>query len=112
MDRWIEGGVPIFKSGVCLSDAVRWKVSHFLDPVSFQWDRHKVFQAFAMPYSSKILAMELPAQREEDFLFWTRSQSGLYTVKYGYAFLQERSGAWMDVQERHHHSHLSFFKFL
>lgn len=49
LDRWVEGGVPVFKSNVCLADAMSWKVSHFLDPVSLQWDRHKVFRTFAMP---------------------------------------------------------------
>lgn len=112
LDRWVEGEVPLLRSDVCLADVVRWKVSHFLDSSAVAWDRRKILQSFAMPYCFKILAMELPAVREEDFLVWSGTQSGLYSVKSGYAFLQGKSSAWVEAQEGHHHSRLGFFKFL
>ncbi|XP_056692066.1 uncharacterized protein [Spinacia oleracea] len=88
-DKWMNGRVPVFSSHVCLRDAQNWKVSAFINQQTFQWDAVKVWENFESTDARAILSTELPGNRKDDYLIWPRHKSGNYTVKSGYAYLQD-----------------------
>uniref|UniRef100_A0A803N0U2 Reverse transcriptase zinc-binding domain-containing protein n=1 Tax=Chenopodium quinoa TaxID=63459 RepID=A0A803N0U2_CHEQI len=72
--RWVNGCVPEFKPGIPLLSSAAQTVVDWFVPSS----------------ASTILAMEVPDTTQKDFRFWASTPSGSYSVKTGYAMLQQQ----------------------
>ncbi|XP_056685339.1 uncharacterized protein [Spinacia oleracea] len=105
-DKWVHGRVPIFASHIRLMDSKLWKVSHFIQSQTLQWNATLVIKSFEYKDASDILSAELPCSTSPDFLYWTKHNTGNFTLKTGYAFLRE-----IDDQ-RHHLNNLDTKRFL
>ncbi|XP_056697899.1 uncharacterized protein [Spinacia oleracea] len=88
-DKWVEGRIHVFSSNVRLSEAMFWKVSNFLAPNFTGWDSRKVWNNFEAKDARSILSTELPDSPELGFLYWPHHMSGKFTIKTGYAYLQQ-----------------------
>uniref|UniRef100_A0A803N8W7 DUF4283 domain-containing protein n=1 Tax=Chenopodium quinoa TaxID=63459 RepID=A0A803N8W7_CHEQI len=86
----VNGCVPEFKPGIPLSSSAAQTISFFIYPQTRLWDTTKVVDWFVPMAASTILAMEEPDTTQEDFRFWGSTQSGTYSMKTGYAILQQQ----------------------
>ncbi|XP_056692063.1 uncharacterized protein [Spinacia oleracea] len=106
-DRWLDGDTPVFSSTVTLRHAKDWKVHHFILPSGTEWNHGEIRSCFEFSDARRIVAMELPFNGAEDFLFWKYHKSGVLTVKTAYAML-----AAEDANDRCIDSGNEFFKTL
>ncbi|XP_021849465.2 uncharacterized protein [Spinacia oleracea] len=86
-DKWVNGDTPVFSSTVTLRQAKDWKVHHFILPSGTGWNHREIRSCFEFSYARRIVALELPSNGAEDFLYWKFNKSGILTVKIAYAML-------------------------
>ncbi|XP_056688032.1 uncharacterized protein [Spinacia oleracea] len=112
-DNWVHGKVPVFASHIRLTDARLWTVSHFIQSSEIRWDAALVRRSFDNCDANAILSVELPSESIPDRLYWPKNTVGNFTVKTGYAFLQEQNiGQDPNLGFRHNNRLVPFFKLL
>ncbi|XP_021722789.1 uncharacterized protein LOC110690272 [Chenopodium quinoa] len=67
-----------------LREAMKWKVSDFIDAQTSTWKAGKVRECFEWDSAKSILSVELPSSLDDDYIYWKHHPSGNYTVKTGY----------------------------
>ncbi|XP_056697425.1 uncharacterized protein [Spinacia oleracea] len=91
-DNWVHGKVPVFASHIRLTGAKLWRVSHFIRASELRWNAALIRDSFDNNDANSILSVELPSSSVSvpDRLYWPKNKVGNFTVKTGYAFLQEQ----------------------
>lgn len=80
---WVEGRIP-----EQILASAKWTVADFICHSSKDWRTNLVRERFEWKDDNNILAMEIPSNEAEDFVYWKGSKSGKFTVRSGYNFLQ------------------------
>ncbi|XP_056688123.1 uncharacterized protein [Spinacia oleracea] len=88
--NWVHGKIPVFASHIRLADAQLWGVNHFIQDFENRWNASQIRNSFVNVDANAILTIELPSGSVPDQLYWTKNVNGNFTVKTGYAFLQDR----------------------
>ncbi|XP_021767508.1 uncharacterized protein LOC110731898 [Chenopodium quinoa] len=88
--RWVNGCIPEFKPGISLPNLAPHNVIFFINHQTMGWDTAKVVASFVPADASSILVLEAPNTAQEDFCYWAGTSSGKYSVKTGYAMLQQQ----------------------
>ena len=60
------------------------KVSDLINPVTNSWDEELVDQTFCEVDKHKVLAIPLPSHEMEDFVGWSLTKTGIFSVRSAY----------------------------
>ncbi|XP_021735664.1 uncharacterized protein LOC110702265 [Chenopodium quinoa] len=85
-DTWVPNGPPTLREGVSESNLPN-HVSSLIDPRSNAWDTVKVHRMFDAVMAVRILALERPSQRMDDFFYWKHTRDGIFLTKSAYTSL-------------------------
>ncbi|XP_021751012.1 uncharacterized protein LOC110716673 [Chenopodium quinoa] len=106
--KWVNNKIPVVNSNQNLRQSAFWKVSELITP-SRSWNVGIIRDRFEWDSAHEIFSMALPAEEEEDFLYWPWHSKGTYTVKSEYAFLTNPEGM---RESPHRKETYDFFKIL
>ncbi|XP_057425675.1 uncharacterized protein LOC130719041 [Lotus japonicus] len=87
-DRWLPHGSPINFRHDVVEELKLETVAHLIQPGASVWNKELIEWTFCPATAKNILAVPLPLHPAEDLLFWEHTSDGLYTVSFGYDFLQ------------------------
>lgn len=77
---WVCGPVPHVRSNQRLGKASKWMVNDLIT-TDRAWHSKLIRDRFEWKYATSILAMELPNEETEDFLYWKDNPSGRFTSR-------------------------------
>lgn len=86
-DRWIQGEILVFQSHVTLHEARKWILDHFISPTGRTWNHARIRRASEYWDVQRIVAMELPLEKESNSMYWCFHPSGVLIVKSTFVML-------------------------
>jgi hypothetical protein len=82
-DRWVPGSYSC-KVLTPKGQNIYTKVSDLIDPITNSWDEELIGEIFWNVDKHRILAIPLPSHDREDFVGWSLTKSGTFSVRTAY----------------------------